>query len=130
MLHPISWKLANKRWKNDTDIQNHGKNRLRKYFWTPTGFELGTSRLWVLHATKTLWDWDVKLMMILLDLNKCNLFKRFFHKIFPNKKATKNLAQITKWQLKYLQKWSKVVLKILFSCIVLLISTFCNINLS
>ena len=42
------------------------------------------------------------------------LFNRFFHKIFPNKKATKNLAQITKWQLKYLHKWSKVVLKIFF----------------
>ena len=34
--------------------------------------------------------------------------------IFPNKKATKNLAQITKRQLKYLHKWSKVVLNFFF----------------
>ena len=78
------------------------KNRLRKYFFTATGFELGTSRLWGLHATKTLTGSALTVWNFFSSSNKCNLFNRFLHKIFLNKKATKNLAQITKWQLKYL----------------------------
>ena len=107
-------KLEIKGEKMTLTFQITAKNRLRKYFWTPTGFKLGTLRLWVLHATKTLTGTVLNDLMILLSLNKCNLFNIIFHKIFPNKKATKNLAQITKWQLEYLQKWLKVALKKFF----------------
>ena len=61
------------------------KNRLKKYFRTPTGFELGTSRVMGPACYQN--------TMILLLHKKSNLFHRFFHKIFPNKEATKHKAK-------------------------------------
>ena len=54
------------------------------------------------------------------NLNRWHCFKRFMHKKFPNKIATKNLAQISRWQLEYLQNWSILALQIFFSSIVLI----------
>ena len=42
------------------------------------------------------------------------------HKKLPNEIATKNLAQISRWQLEYLQNWSILALQIFFSSIVFL----------
>ena len=42
------------------------------------------------------------------------------HNKFPNKIATKQLAQISKWQLEYVQSWSILAHKNFFSSIVLL----------
>ena len=42
------------------------------------------------------------------------------HNKFPNKIATKKLAQISKWQLEYVQNWSILALQIFFSSIVLI----------
>ena len=45
--------------------------------------------------------------IILSYLNKCHYFKRFLHNKFPNRIATKILAQISMWQLDFLMKLTK-----------------------
>ena len=52
-------------------------------------------------------------------LNKCHYLKRFLRKIFPNKIATKELAQIFMWQLDFLMKLTKDDKKLNWSCTVL-----------
>ena len=89
----------------------------RKTFWEATGFELGTLRQWILYATKR------STKVYSLKRTYFALFKQLplIQKIFAqvsNKIATKRLAQSFKWQLEYLQNWSKLVLKNFFLALI------------
>ena len=70
------------------------------------------------------------LVIILSYLNKCHYFKRFLHNKFPNKIATKILAQISMWQLNFLMKLTKDDKKLNWSCSFLPKSMPSIINLS
>ena len=67
---------------------------------------------------------------ILSFLNKCHYFKRFLHNKFPNKIATKILAQIFMWQLDFFMKLTKDDKKLNWSCTFLPKSMLSIINLS
>ena len=90
------------------------QKKMKNFFWFLTGFELGTFGLWSLHASKRAIATFPSIKAILLYLRKCHWFRRFLHNKSPNEIATKKLAQISIWQLKYLQKRSKVALKKFF----------------